>query len=171
MILDALRKRLYGTGDKRPGRWLKELPAVVWGLHTQPSRSTSVSPYFMVFGSEAVLPAEVAFQSPQLENYSEEASDQAREVDINAAEEQHLDSCARTTKYLATVRKYYNRNVKERLFAVGDLVLRRKQKTEGLHKLASRWEGPFMVKAVTRPTYYRLCTLDVIDIPNSWHID
>jgi hypothetical protein len=29
MILDALKKRLYRTNDKHPGRWLKELPAVV----------------------------------------------------------------------------------------------------------------------------------------------
>jgi hypothetical protein len=32
MILDALKKMLYRENDKAPGRWLKELPAVVWGL-------------------------------------------------------------------------------------------------------------------------------------------
>jgi transposase InsO family protein len=32
MILDALKKRLYRENDKAPGRWLKELPSVVWGL-------------------------------------------------------------------------------------------------------------------------------------------
>jgi len=29
MILDALKKRLYLKEEKHPGRWLKELPAVV----------------------------------------------------------------------------------------------------------------------------------------------
>jgi hypothetical protein len=29
MILDTLKKRLYRENDKAPGRWLKELPAVV----------------------------------------------------------------------------------------------------------------------------------------------
>jgi hypothetical protein len=29
MILDVLKKRLYRENDKHPGRWLKELPAVV----------------------------------------------------------------------------------------------------------------------------------------------
>jgi hypothetical protein len=28
-----------------------------------------------------------------------------------------------------------------------------------------------MVKVVTRPTSYRLCDLDGVDIPNPWHID
>ena len=63
MILDALKKRVYRENDKAPGRWLKELPAVVWGLRTQPSRNTGVSPYFMVYGAEAVLPTDIAFRS------------------------------------------------------------------------------------------------------------
>jgi hypothetical protein len=29
MILDALKKRMYRANDKAPGRWIKELPAVV----------------------------------------------------------------------------------------------------------------------------------------------
>ena len=61
MILDALKKRLYEKDPKCLGKWLKELPAMVWGLRTQPSRNTGVFPYFLVFGSEAVLPADVAF--------------------------------------------------------------------------------------------------------------
>ena len=34
MILDALKKRLYKNEQKHPSKWLKELPAVVWGLRT-----------------------------------------------------------------------------------------------------------------------------------------
>ena len=34
MIIDALKKRLYKEIDKAPGRWMKELPAVDWGLRT-----------------------------------------------------------------------------------------------------------------------------------------
>jgi hypothetical protein len=37
-----------------------------------------------------------------------------------------------------------------RSFSVGDLVLHRIQDESGLHKLNSRWEGPFVVKQVTR---------------------
>jgi hypothetical protein len=64
MILDALKKQMYRENDKAPGWWIKELPAVVWGLRTQPSRNTGVLPYFMVYGAEAVLPADIEFQSP-----------------------------------------------------------------------------------------------------------
>ena len=74
-------------------------------------------------------------------------------------------------KYLDGLQKYYNQNVHDRSFMVGDLVLRIKQKKQGQHKLSSWWEGPFKVKAVTRLGSYRLCTLDDVDIDNSWHID
>jgi hypothetical protein len=123
MVLDAMKKRLYMENDKHPGRWLKELLAMVWGLRTQPSRNTAVSLYFMVFGSEAVLPADIALRSPRVENHDKEKSDEAKELEVNCAEEQRLDTCARATKYLEGLRRYYNRNVKDRFFVVGDLVL------------------------------------------------
>jgi hypothetical protein len=149
MILDALKKRLYEKEQKHLGKWLKELPAVIWGLRTQPSRNTGVSPYFMVFGSEAVLPTDIAFRAPRVEHYDEENSNHARANDINRLEEECLVTCVRTAKYLDGLRRYYNRNVNDRFFVVEDLVLCRKQKIEGMHKLLSPWEGPFIVKAVT----------------------
>jgi hypothetical protein len=129
--------------------------------------ATGVSSHFMVFGSKAMLLADIAFQSPWVKNHDEERSTEAKELEVNCAEEQCLDACVRMTKYLEGLRRYYNRNIKDRFFVVGNLVLRRKQKTEGLHKLASHWEGPYMVKQVTRPTSYRLCDLNGVDVPNS----
>ena len=98
---------------------------MVWGLRTQPSHNTGVSPYFMVFGSEAVLPADVAFRAPKVENYKEN-SDLARLVEVDSLEEERLVTCVRTAKYHDNLRRYYNRNVNDRFFVVGDLVLRKK---------------------------------------------
>jgi hypothetical protein len=61
--------------------------------------------------------------------------------------------------------------IKERSFNVADLVLRRIQNTEGLHKLSSPWECPLTVAKVTGPGSYRLQTLEGEDISNSWNID
>jgi hypothetical protein len=41
-------------------RWLAELPHVIWGLWTQVSSATSYSPFFLVYGSEAVLLTDLA---------------------------------------------------------------------------------------------------------------
>jgi hypothetical protein len=66
---------------------------VVSGLRIQRSGNTSISPYFMVFKSEAILLADIAFRSPRVENHDEERSNQARELEVNCVEEQHFDSC------------------------------------------------------------------------------
>ena len=144
---------------------------MVWGLRTQASRSTGVSPYFLVYGSEAILPADVAFRAPRVENYDEEQAVAIRIEDVDRAEEERLITYVHIAKYLEGLRRYYNRNIKGHSFAIGDLVLCRKQKTKGMHKLSSPWEGPYVVKEVTRPGSYHLCDLDGIDVPNSWHIE
>jgi hypothetical protein len=36
MILNALKKRLYRENDKAPGKWLKELSAMVWDCKPNP---------------------------------------------------------------------------------------------------------------------------------------
>ena len=96
---------------------------MVWGLRTQPSRNTGVSPYFMVYGAEAVLPVDVAFGSPRVEHYDQSSADLTRELEINCTEERRLTSCLRTAKCLEAIRRYHNRNIKDRSFVVGDLVL------------------------------------------------
>jgi len=128
MIIDALKKRLYNENDMAPGRWMKELPAVVWGLSTQPSQNTGVSPYFMIYGAEAVLPSDVMFGSPRVKHFDQSSADHARELEINYTKEKQLDSCLRIAKYLEAMRRYYNKNVKDRSFVVGDLVLKWKKR-------------------------------------------
>ena len=125
----------------------------------------------MVYGAEAVLPADIAFRSARVENFDEDKAKEVRELEVNSVEEKRLDSCICTAKYLAILRRYYNKNIKEQFFMVGDLVLKWKTNQAGVHKLATPWEGPFMIKEVTRPTSYRLAHLDGTDVPNSWHID
>ena len=91
----------------------------------------------MVYGSEAILPADIAFQAPRVENYDEEQAVAVRTEDVDRAKEECLITYVRTAKYLEGLRRYYNHNIKGCSFAVGDLILRRKQKTEGMHKLSS----------------------------------
>ena len=108
-----------------------------------------MSPYFLVYGSEAILPVDIAFRAPRVEHYDEEQAIAVRTEDIDRAEEECLITCIRTAKYLEGLRIYYNRNIKGRSFVVGDLILHKKQRTKGMHKLFSPWEGPYVVKEVT----------------------
>jgi hypothetical protein len=171
MVLDTLKKWLHDAANTKGGKWIKELPNTLWGLRTQPSKPMGQSPYFLVYGSEAILSVDVMWDSPAIEQYDEGISEDSRRVDIDGLEEARCAALVQSARYLEGIRRYYDRNVKERSFNVGDLVLRRIQNTERLHKLSSPWEGPFTVAKVTGPGSYRLQTLEGEDINNSWNID
>jgi hypothetical protein len=87
-----------------------------------------------------------------VEHYDESISEDSRRVDIDSLEEARCGALVQSARYLEGIRCYHDRNVKERSFNVGDLVLRCIQNTEGLHKLSSPWEGPFTVAKVTGPS-------------------
>jgi hypothetical protein len=171
MVLNALKKRLHDAANSKGGKWIKELPNTLLGLCTQPSKPTGQSPYFLVYGSEAILPADVIWNSPAVEHYEEGVSEDSRRVDIDGLEEARCAALVQSARYLEGIRRFHDRNVKERSFNVGDLVLRHIQNTEGLHKLSSPWEGPFTIAKVTGPGSYRLQTLEGEDVNNSWNVD
>jgi hypothetical protein len=87
MVLDALKKQLHDAANSEGGKWIKELPNALWGLRTQLSKPTGQSPYFLVYGSEAILPADVMWDSPAVEHYDEGVSEDSRPVDIDGLEE------------------------------------------------------------------------------------
>jgi hypothetical protein len=171
MVLDALKKQLHDAANTKGGKWIKELPNALWGLRTQPSKPTRQSPHFLVYGPEAILPADVMWDLPAVEQYDEGISEDSRRVDIDELEEARCAALVQSARYLEGIRRYHDHNVKEHSFNVGDLVLRRIQNTEGLHKLSSPWEGPFTVAKVTGLGSYRLQTLESEDISNSWNVD
>jgi hypothetical protein len=171
MVLDTLKKRQHDAANSKGGKWIKELPNALWGLRNQPSKPTGQSPYFLVYGSEAILPADVIWNSPAVEHYDEGVSEDSRRLDIDGLEEARCAALVQSARYLEGIRRYHDRNIKERSFNIGDLVLCRIQNMEGLHKLSSPWEGPFTIAKVTGPVSYHLQTLEGEDINNSWNVD
>jgi len=55
-------------------RWVAELPLVLWSLRTTPSRAISYTPFFMVYGSEAVLPTNLDYGAPTIRTYDEQGA-------------------------------------------------------------------------------------------------
>jgi hypothetical protein len=111
------------------------------------------------------------WDSPAVEQYDEGISEDSRRVDIDGLEEARCAALVQLARYLEGIRCYHDRNIKERLFNIGDPVLRSIQNMEGLHKLSSPWEAPFTVAKVTGPGSYSLQTLEGEDVNNSWNID
>ena len=57
-ILKGLKPRLMVPLQWMPGCWVEELPSVLWRINTTANRSTGYTPFFMVYGAEAVLPSD-----------------------------------------------------------------------------------------------------------------
>jgi len=144
---------------------------VIWGLHTQPSKAIGQTPFFLVYGSEAILPADIMWKSPQLEMYDSAETDGSRQLELDSLDEMRCNVLLRSTRYFQNMRRYHYRNIQTRSFNIGDMVLRRIKDETGLHKLNSRWEGSFIVTKVTGPRSYRLIYADGLEVPNSWNIE
>jgi len=171
LILQGLKARIFDPIEKYDAKWLQELPRVVWGLRKQKSRATSYSPFFLVYGFEAVLPSDIAFGAPHIQNYNENEAESTRRTDIDSAEEHCLTASLQHARYEQQLQHYHDRNVQERDFNIGNLVLRRIQSTTGTHKLSSPWEGPFIVSRVVVAGTYCLQRQDGTDVSNPWNIE
>jgi hypothetical protein len=64
--------------SKKGGKWIHKLPHVVWGLTTQPSKATEQTPFFLVYSSEALLPANIMWKSARVEIYNKGKANEAR---------------------------------------------------------------------------------------------
>ena len=87
MILQALKPRIFNKLNKFGQRWLTELPSIIWSLRTTPSRATGFSPFFLVYGAEAILPTDLEYGSPRLKAYQEHQNQQAREDSLDQVDE------------------------------------------------------------------------------------
>jgi hypothetical protein len=114
MVLDILKKRLYTANNKKGAKWIHELPHVVLVLRTQPSKATGQLLFFLVYGSKAILPADIMWTSPRLEMYKEGKTDEARQLELDSIEEARCNALVESARYLHGVRRYHNRNVQER---------------------------------------------------------
>ena len=74
MLLKGLKPRIFNRLSKFGARWVAELPAVLFSLRTTPSRATGYTPFFMVFGSEAILPTDLDYGAPRIRAYDEQGA-------------------------------------------------------------------------------------------------
>jgi hypothetical protein len=95
MVLQALKDSIYDDASNYATRWLAELAHVIWGLMTQVSSATGFSPFFLVYGSEAILPTNVAFGAPRIQFYEEGGAEQTRRIDLDGLEGQKLATVMR----------------------------------------------------------------------------
>jgi transposase InsO family protein len=169
MILQGLKPRIFDRLNNSSRKWLQELPAVVWSLRTTPSRATGFTPFFLVYGAEAILPTDLEYGSPRVRGYDDGANQRARGDSLDQLDEARIVALMHSARYQQALRLYQARKVRRRDFSEGDLVLRLRQDNRGRHKLSTPWEGPYIVVKVLKPGTYKLANEDG-ELTNVWNI-
>ena len=86
---------------------MKELPSVVWILRTTPSRATGFTPFFLVYGVEAVLPTDLEYGSPRTRAYDDRRNQTDREDSLDQLEEARDMALLHSVRYQQSLRRYH----------------------------------------------------------------
>ena len=89
LIMSGIKPRQVRSLRESDKHWIEELGSVLWGLQTTPNRTTGYTPFFMVYGAEAVLPCDIIHDSPRVRMYEEREAELDRQDDLDGLEEEH----------------------------------------------------------------------------------
>jgi hypothetical protein len=150
--------------DQKPKRLHSVLSEALCAYRMAPHGATRTSPYELVYGHLAVLPWEMQSYSRRVVLQKYLRSKDYNDLMMDELEDLHmirLRALENIEKNKMRVAKYYNKKVKVKQFAQGDLVwkalLPTKYSTFG--KWSPNWEGPFRVVRCTPGNAYILKTL------------
>jgi hypothetical protein len=88
LILSGIKPRFKAPLHRAAGAWAEELPSVMWSRRTTPKRSKGLTPFFLVYGAEAILPSDVQYDSPRDEAYKEEDAEKSKQLSVDLLEEE-----------------------------------------------------------------------------------
>jgi hypothetical protein len=132
--------------------------------------SHGFTPFFLVYGAEAILPTDLEYGSPRTRAYDDQSNRANREDALDQLEEARDMALLHSARYQQSLRRYHARGVRSRDLQVGDLVLRLRQDARGRHKLTPPWEGPLVIAKVLKPGTYKLANSQGEVYSNAWNI-
>jgi hypothetical protein len=125
MILQGLKPRIYNDLNKFGKRWMKELPSVVWSLRTTLSRATGFSPFFLVYGAEAILPTDLEYGSSRTKAYDDRGNQANREDSLDQLKEARDVALLHSARYQQSLRRYHARDLRLPVGRLGTLAVAR----------------------------------------------
>ena len=93
-------------------------------MRTTPNRSTGLTPFFLTYGFEAVLPSDLNYGAPRVKAFDPATAAEAQKDAMEVFEEVRLTTLLQSARYQQTLRRYHERRKLERTLQVGDLLLR-----------------------------------------------
>ena len=170
VIVSWLKKML----DDAKGKWVEELPHVLWTYRTTPRRSTGETSFSMTYGVEAVIPLESGFPTSRTSSFNLKDNDEQLTKSLDLIEEKRENAIVQLAYFQDKQKQGYDANIKLRPLTPGDLVLRKvvgAAKNPAWGKLGLNWEGPYRITSKAGIGAYFLEDLDEYVIPRFWNVN
>jgi hypothetical protein len=165
IICTGISKYLVGLPK---GKWVDELPKVIWVHNITVSRSTNFSPFKLLYGEEAITPEEIQFQGPRINIEIIDEDQQMTSKDL--LEEERMKVIQNLEKYQKETKNWYNKKVKPRQLSPGDFILKRKRNEDIVGKFQEKWEGPFLIIRTNKPGVFYLADMSGKEIDHTFNI-
>jgi hypothetical protein len=151
--------------DENKRSWHVHLKYALWENHIITKRSIDISPFQMVYGTEAVLPIKLALPVMKLwQDQNEEPNHVTRRINQLIEVQQHrVEVDEKMQKYQDDMKALFDLKAKDREFLPGDLVLRwdtRREEALKHGKFDHLWYGPFRVSAPEGKNSFLLENID-----------
>ena len=165
---DGIKARL----DKHKGRWVDELSHVLWAHRTTIKVSTGDTPFSLVYGTEAVIPAEIGMPTIRTAEVNVATNDDERRINLDLLEERRERAAICEAKAKSKIKGYYDAKVRGVSFRPGDFMYHANEAShaEDAGKLGPKWEGPYEVTEALGKGAYKLRDMDGRELPRTWNI-
>ncbi|RVW37687.1 hypothetical protein CK203_109473 [Vitis vinifera] len=163
---------LKEKAEQAKGKWVEELPGVLWAYRTTPGRPTGNTPFALTYGMDAVIPTEIGLPTIRTMQQNKRCQHGTRKKFGLGRRSQrkrgHPDGRLSTKGISALQSKVRPRNFKN-----GTLVLRKVFENTaevGAGKFQANWEGPYIVSKANENGAYHLQKLDGTPLLRPWTV-
>ena len=95
VIVGGLKKRL----DDVKGKWVEQLPQVLWTYRTTPRKSTGKTPFSMTYGVKTIIPLKTRFPTLRTSSFIPSVNEGLLEKSLDLIEEQRENAMVQLAYY------------------------------------------------------------------------
>ncbi|KAI3742682.1 hypothetical protein L1987_60375 [Smallanthus sonchifolius] len=121
---DAKLRHRLGRHEKN---WVEELSSVLWAIRTTEKTSHGRTPFGLVFGIEAMIPAEIGVHSPRRTGFRNPSNKEDLMLNLELTEERRENARMKEAKYKKHLENYSDSRVRHKTLSPGDMVLRKNE--------------------------------------------
>ncbi|XP_027357465.1 uncharacterized protein LOC113866866 [Abrus precatorius] len=118
VILHELKKRLGSA----KGEWAEKLPEILWAYWCTLQTTTKETPFWLTYGTDAMVPVEIGEPSFRRKNFEESANEEALAINLDLIDEIHDQAAIMTEASRRMMARKFNSKINPRQFYENDLV-------------------------------------------------